>query len=60
MANEQKEVKKKLIEPEALLAEMEGIERFNGTTDIKNTENWYELKRRIAAIITEATAEKKE
>jgi len=60
MANEQKEVKKKLIEPEALLAEMEGIERFNGTTDIKNTDNWYELKRRIAAIITEATAEKKE
>ena len=51
--------KKKLIEPEALLSEMEDLERWNGATEAKITENWYELKRRIVAIIT-AKSEKEE
>jgi len=51
--------KKKLIEPEALLLEMEEMERWNGATETKTTENWYELKKRIAGVIAESS-EKKE
>lgn len=44
------EPKKKLIEPGSLLAEMEGIEKYNGPNW---QDNWFELKRRIAAVTQE-------
>ena len=50
--------KKKGIEPEGLLAEMEDLERFNGATETKIVENWYELKKRIAQVIAEGSEKK--
>ena len=50
--------KKKLIEPEAILAEMEELERWNGSySPEKVAENWYELKKRLLEVIA---ARKKE
>lgn len=45
--------KRKAVDVVNLLGEMEEIERFNGTTEAKIHENWYELKRRIAALFVE-------
>lgn len=59
MPEDGKKQKKKLIEPESLLVEMEELERWNGITEAKIAENWYELKRRIAKVIAE-NQEKKE
>lgn len=50
--------KKKMIEPASLLSEMEEMERWNGATKEKIVDNWYDLKRRVAAVI--ASKEEKE
>ncbi len=52
--------KKKLIEPESLLGDMEELERFNGTSTRKIEDNWYELKRRVVRIIAENAKKEEE
>jgi len=50
---EKEEEKQRVITPESLLADMEEMERFNGTTEAKIVENWYELKKRVVQVIIE-------
>lgn len=50
---EEKKQKEKLIKPASVILEMEELERFNGTTEQKIVENWYELKRRLASLLAE-------
>jgi len=47
----------KMIEPASLLAEMEQMERFNGTTEKSIHENWYQLKTNIAQLLVKEEQE---
>lgn len=39
------------IDAQSLLMDMKDAEEFNGTTEAKIYEAWYELKRRVAEIV---------
>lgn len=58
--DEKQEVKDKAISVSSVLGTMSDLEEFNGLTEQKIYENWYELKRQLReAFLAEAPKEEK-